>query len=218
MHFPKLDVAGSIPVSRSRISNLQASIFRPYSVYSIKRRPPSIGHPASRRRFIRSDDISTLVPGPIVVVVAASVLIDELDPTLEAAHRLRIDACARSACTWSARRRRWGGAWIDSTFRNLSLKSLGILRFRQWDSRGHCQVDHQCPKRGLILAGRSSDGNSAPSCEGTRPQHSVMNRPESVPTQPEKIQNETVNRKESLSLGRRLEPSHLPLPLSSRLV
>ncbi len=46
----------------------------------------------------------------------------------------------------------------------------------------------------------------------------MMRRFKPVPSESEKIQNETVNRKESLSLGRRLEPSHLPLPLSSRLV
>ena len=40
--FTKLDVAGSIPVSRSRISNLQAYLFGQYSVYTIKRRPPSV--------------------------------------------------------------------------------------------------------------------------------------------------------------------------------
>lgn len=46
----------------------------------------------------------------------------------------------------------------------------------------------------------------------------MMRRFQAVPSQSEKIQNETVNRKESLSLSRRLEPSHLPLSLSGRLM
>ncbi len=39
-----------------------------------------------------------------------------------------------------------------------------------------------------------------------------------VPRESEKIQNETVNREESLTLRWRLEPSHLPFSLSGRLV
>jgi len=46
----------------------------------------------------------------------------------------------------------------------------------------------------------------------------MMRRFQAVPSQSVKIQNETVNKKESLSLSRGLEPSHLSLPLSSWLV
>ena len=45
-----------------------------------------------------------------------------------------------------------------------------------------------------------------------------MNRFESVTTQSEKIQNDTVDRKKELRLSRRLEPSHLPFPLSGWLL
>ena len=46
----------------------------------------------------------------------------------------------------------------------------------------------------------------------------MVRRFQPVPRESEKIQNETVNGKKSLSLSRRLEPSHLPLPLPGRLV
>ncbi len=46
----------------------------------------------------------------------------------------------------------------------------------------------------------------------------MMRRFQPVSRESEEVQNKTVNRKEPLSLGRRLEPSHLPLPLSGRLV
>ena len=44
----------------------------------------------------------------------------------------------------------------------------------------------------------------------------MMSRFQPVPNESEKIQNETVNRKELLSLSRRFEPSHLSFALSSR--
>lgn len=39
-----------------------------------------------------------------------------------------------------------------------------------------------------------------------------------VPTDAEEIQNDALNREEALCLSRRLETSHLPFPLSSRLM
>ena len=46
----------------------------------------------------------------------------------------------------------------------------------------------------------------------------MMRRFKPVPSESEKIQNDAVNGKKSLSLSRRLEPSHLPFPLPGRLV
>ena len=46
----------------------------------------------------------------------------------------------------------------------------------------------------------------------------MMSRFQSVPSESEEIQNETVNSKESLSLSGGLEPSHLSLSLPGRLV
>ena len=46
----------------------------------------------------------------------------------------------------------------------------------------------------------------------------MMSRFQPVPSNSEKIQNETVNKEESLSLSGGLEPSHLPLPLPGWLV
>ena len=46
----------------------------------------------------------------------------------------------------------------------------------------------------------------------------MVHRFQPVPRESEKIQNEALNGKKSLRLSRRLEPSHLPLPLPGRLV
>ena len=69
-----------------------------------------------------------------------------------------------------------------------------------------------------IVVGRIRYGNGIPGFEKTCPEQPVMASVHAVPSDWDQIQIETVYRKESLGLGWRLEPSHLPLPLSGRLV
>ena len=82
----------------------------------------------------------------------------------------------------------------------------------------YCQLTARRSDLCAIGAGRSTYRDRFPDGKSTRPQHPVMNRFEPVTTQSEKIQNDTVDRKEELSLPWRLEPSHLPFPLASWLV
>ena len=46
----------------------------------------------------------------------------------------------------------------------------------------------------------------------------MVSRPQEVSTDSEEILHDTVNRRESLELSGRLEPPHLALPLTRRLV
>ena len=54
--------------------------------------------------------------------------------------------------------------------------------------------------------------------EGAGSQYPVVGRPQQMPSDSEEIQDDSVDRQESLRLSGRLEPSHLPLTLSSWLV
>ncbi len=57
-----------------------------------------------------------------------------------------------------------------------------------------------------------------PHKEGAGTQHPVVGWPHQMPSDSEEIQDDPVDRQESLRLSRRLEPSHLPPALSGRLV
>ena len=82
----------------------------------------------------------------------------------------------------------------------------------------HCQLTARTTNRCKTIAGLSGYRDRFPSCKRTRPQHSVVSRFQFVPPHSEEIEDNSVNRKESLSLRRRLERPHLPLPLPGRLV
>ena len=57
-----------------------------------------------------------------------------------------------------------------------------------------------------------------PNKEGALSQDPVVGWPQQMPPDSEVIQDDSVDRQESLCLSGRLEPSHLPLALASRLV
>ncbi len=57
-----------------------------------------------------------------------------------------------------------------------------------------------------------------PNKEGTGPQYPMVGWPQQMASNPEEIQDDSVDRQESLRLGGGLEPSHLSLPLSGWLV
>ena len=57
-----------------------------------------------------------------------------------------------------------------------------------------------------------------PNKEGAGSQCPVVGWPQQMPSDPEEIQDDSVDRQELLCLSGRLEPSHLSLPLSGWLV
>ena len=57
-----------------------------------------------------------------------------------------------------------------------------------------------------------------PNEEGALSQYPVVGWPQQMPSDPEEIQDDSVDRQESLRLSSGLEPSHLSLSLSSWLV
>jgi hypothetical protein len=81
----------------------------------------------------------------------------------------------------------------------------------------HCQVSI-CRAR-LRPNRRQSPGDSGtrhlgPSHEGAGAQEPVVDWPQQMPSDAEEIQDDALDRQELLGLSRRLEPSHLSLPLS----
>ena len=92
--------------------------------------------------------------------------------------------------------------------------AFDVLECPRW----FCQLTVRRSKSYRIGRRRSGNGDPFPSRKRTCPQQAVMNRFESVPSQPKEIQKDAMHRKEELSLSWRLELPHLPLPLSGRLV
>ena len=71
--------------------------------------------------------------------------------------------------------------------------------------------------RGLFLD-QSGARQLRPNKEGALPQYPVVGWPQQMAPDPKEIQDDSVDRQESLRLSGGLEPSHLSLPLSGCLV
>ncbi len=70
------------------------------------------------------------------------------------------------------------------------------------------------------MVGSDSVGtrNLPPQTEGAISEHSVVGRAQEVPPNPEEVLDDSVNGEEALGLAWRLEPAHLSLSLSRRLM
>ena len=99
---------------------------------------------------------------------------------------------------------------------NLIYKSRKVTRKQRMAGIVNLRCEGQsCAEWVAVLSGCR---HRFPSFKRTCSQHPMMNCFESVPGQPEKIQNDAMHRKEELSLSWRLELSHLSFSLSGRLV
>ena len=112
-------------------------------------------------------------------------------------------------CSWTNHPQ---GARHDTTVR-VRLSGISLIL-----GQGTVKLIAKVRKKVWSLSVGQPIRNRIPSRKRKFSEHPMVHRCQPVPRESEKIQNETVNRKELLSLGRRLAPSHLPLPPSGRLV
>ena len=79
-------------------------------------------------------------------------------------------------------------------------------------------VERDWGRKGSSFLDQSGARHLRPNKEGAGTQYPVVGWPQQMPPDPKEIQDDSVNRQESLGLSDGLEPSHLSLPLSGWLM